>query len=157
MIEVLVDPGFEVFKLAEVNDEAVRVGFAAGEGDGNRPVVAVNERAMAIVQVLAVGERNVAVGFFAGEHLFKSGEVNCGSSRMFCRGKHPRRAMVRWLFIVASRWRAVLRRSGLLWRMWWGRQCRLGRRLLGARYKCRSGRNEFHRPCSRTMFSQRVG
>ena len=38
---------------------------------------------MAVVAVLAVGERDVAVGFFTGEHLFKSGEVNCGSSRMF--------------------------------------------------------------------------
>lgn len=68
VIEVFVDPGFKVFEVAEVDDKAVGIGLAAGEGEGDRPVVPVDLGAVSGVEVLAVGERDVAVGFFAGEH-----------------------------------------------------------------------------------------
>jgi hypothetical protein len=72
VVEVLVDPSFDVFEFAEIDDEAAGIRFAAGKGQGDRPVVAVDQCAMAVVQVLAVGERNVAVGFFTGEHGLKA-------------------------------------------------------------------------------------
>ena len=72
MVEIFVDPGFEVFDLAEIDYKTVFVGFGTGEGQGDRPVVSVNECAMAVVPVLAMGKRNVLVGFCAGEHDLKS-------------------------------------------------------------------------------------
>ena len=71
MIEVFVDPCFEVFEPSKVDDEAVAVGLAAGKGEGDAPVVPVNECAVPFVVVLAVGEGDVAVRFFAGEHVLK--------------------------------------------------------------------------------------
>lgn len=68
MIEVFVDPSLQVFQLSEIDDEAVFVCLLAGEGEGDRPVVPVDECAMAVVPMLAVSEGNVAIGFFAGEH-----------------------------------------------------------------------------------------
>jgi hypothetical protein len=71
VVQVFVDPCLQVFKLTKVDDEAIRIGLAAGEGQGDAPVVPMDEGAVAFVSVLAVGEWNVAVGFFAGEHVFE--------------------------------------------------------------------------------------
>lgn len=68
VVQVFVDPCLQVFELTKVDDEAIRIGLAAGEGQGDAPIVPVDEGAVALVQVLAVGEWNVAVGFFTSEH-----------------------------------------------------------------------------------------
>ncbi len=68
MIEVRIDPLFEILHLTEVHDEAIRIGFIAGKGQRDRPVVPMYEGTVAIVLVLTVGERDIAVGFFASEH-----------------------------------------------------------------------------------------
>lgn len=68
VVEVLIDPGFEILELTEIHDEAVLVGLAAGEGQRNRPVMPVDEGAVAVMAVLAMGEWYIAVGFFAGNH-----------------------------------------------------------------------------------------
>ena len=68
VIEVGFNPFLEVFEIAEIDDKAVGVGLATGKGQGDRPVVAVDEGAMPRVQMLAVREGDVAVGFLAGEH-----------------------------------------------------------------------------------------
>ncbi len=72
VVEVLVDPGLQILEIAEVDDEAIRIGLAAGKGQGNAPLVAVDQGAVAFVEVLAVGERVVAVGFFSSAHLLNS-------------------------------------------------------------------------------------
>ena len=65
VIQVFVDPGFQVLELAEVDYEAIAVGFCTGKGKRNAPIMAVDQCAVSVVAVLAVGERDVAVGFFA--------------------------------------------------------------------------------------------
>ena len=72
VVEVLIDSRFQVFEVAKIHDEAVLVHLAAGESQGDRPIVPVDVGAVACVEVLAVGEWDVAVGFFAGEHILKS-------------------------------------------------------------------------------------
>ena len=71
---MLGDPGLEIAQLAEVDDEAVYIGLAAGEGQRDRPVVPVDECAMACMPVLTVREGNVPVGFFTSEHGEARGE-----------------------------------------------------------------------------------
>jgi hypothetical protein len=65
VIQVFVDPGFQVFELAEIDYEAIAVGLDAGKSQCNPPIMAVDQCAVSVVAVLAVGERDVAVGFFA--------------------------------------------------------------------------------------------
>ena len=68
MVEVLIDPAPQILEFSKIDHEAVAVGLAAGKCQRDLPVVSVYERAMPIVVMLAVGERNVAVGLFTGEH-----------------------------------------------------------------------------------------
>lgn len=68
MVEVLFDPCSEVFQVSEVDDEALGIGLSASEGEGDRPIMTVDERTVPVVSVLAMGKGNVAVGFFAGQH-----------------------------------------------------------------------------------------
>ena len=68
MVEVFVDPVGEVVEFAEVDHEAVLVGFVGGEGEGDGPAVPVDARAAPGVAWQAVGERDVPVGLGAGEH-----------------------------------------------------------------------------------------
>ena len=68
MVEILVDPLFKILYFSEIQYEAIFVGLVAGKGECDRPVVPMYERAVAIVVVLAMGERDVAIGFFASEH-----------------------------------------------------------------------------------------
>lgn len=68
MVEVLIDPGFKVFELAKVDDEAVGIRLLAGKGQCDAPVVAMDQGAVAVMAVLAVGKWNVTVGFFADKH-----------------------------------------------------------------------------------------
>jgi hypothetical protein len=68
MVEVLFDPCSEVFQVSEVDDEALGIGLSASEGEGDRPIMTMDERTVTVVSVLAMGKGNVAVGFFAGQH-----------------------------------------------------------------------------------------
>ena len=68
MVEVLRDPGLQETEAAEVHHKAALVELLATELDLNAPVMAVQERAMPVVPVLPVGERDIAVDFAAGEH-----------------------------------------------------------------------------------------
>lgn len=69
MVEVIIDPGLEVFELPEVDDKARSVKLLTSEGQANRPIMPVDEGAVAIVAVLAVSKRYFAVGLFTGEHF----------------------------------------------------------------------------------------
>jgi len=69
VVEVFIDPGFYKFEIPEVDDKAVSIGLAASKAKGDAPVVTVDECAMSLMQVLAVRKRDVAVGFFTGEHV----------------------------------------------------------------------------------------
>ena len=66
VVEILGDPGFEIFQVTKVDHETIGITFLAGEGEGDCPVMAVYEGAVAIVPVLAVGEGDVAVSFATG-------------------------------------------------------------------------------------------
>ncbi len=66
VVEILGDPGVEIFQVTKVDYETVGITFLAGEGEGDCPVMAVYEGAVAVVPVLAVGEGDVAVGFATG-------------------------------------------------------------------------------------------
>ena len=66
VVEILCDPGFEIFQVTKVDDKTVGISFLTGEGEGDCPVMPVYEGAVAIVPVLAVGEGDVAVGFATG-------------------------------------------------------------------------------------------
>lgn len=68
VVEVFVDPGAEKLEFAEVDHEAVFIGGVAAESHGEGPVVAVDERAMSVMPVLAMGERDVGVGLATGKH-----------------------------------------------------------------------------------------
>jgi hypothetical protein len=68
VVEILCDPGFEILQVTKVDDETISIGFPTCEGEGDCPVMAVYERAVTAVPVLAVGEGNVAVGFATGQH-----------------------------------------------------------------------------------------
>ncbi len=68
VVEILVDPCFQILQLPEVDDEAVGVRLMAGESERDGPVMPVNEGAVPIVPVLAVGEGDVAIDLFASEH-----------------------------------------------------------------------------------------
>ena len=68
VVEVFLDPGLEALEIAEINDESVGVGLVTGESQRDRPVVPVDVGAMTCMEVLSVGERDIAVGFFTGEH-----------------------------------------------------------------------------------------
>ena len=72
VVEVFVNPLFYEFDFAEIDDEAVFVGRFTGECYGDVPVVSVHERAMSVVQMLAVGEGYVEVCFPASYHFMMS-------------------------------------------------------------------------------------
>ena len=81
MVKVFVDPGFQVFEFAEVDDEAIGVGLAASKSQCDAPIMPVDQGAVSVVAVLAMGERDVAVGLFASKHFFRKGEgVKIGNS-----------------------------------------------------------------------------
>ena len=67
VVEVVGDPGLQEGEAAEIDDEAALVEFVAAELDLDAPVMAMQERAMPLMPVLPVGERDVAVGLAAGE------------------------------------------------------------------------------------------
>lgn len=99
VVEVFVDPPLKEFQFPEIHDEAVLVGGVAAEGERDRPIVAVDERAMAVVAVLAVRPGNVRVGFLAGDHAGATGERRragdggrCGMSRCEAGRRRWRRA-----------------------------------------------------------------
>ena len=71
VVEVFVDPVGEVVEFAEVDDEAVFVELVGGEGEGDGPAVSVYAGAASGVAGLAVGERDVSVGFGTGEHFWR--------------------------------------------------------------------------------------
>ena len=81
VVEVLVDPLADVLQPAEIDDEAVGVGLGAAEGEGDAPVVPVNLRAMPVVQVLAVRERDVVGRLRAGEHGASDSDRSGGEKR----------------------------------------------------------------------------
>jgi hypothetical protein len=68
MIEVVRDPGLQETEAAEIHNETALVEFLAAKLDLDAPVMAVQKRAMAVVPVLPVGERDIAVGLAAGKH-----------------------------------------------------------------------------------------
>ena len=68
MIQIFIDPLLEVFELSKVDNKAVFIGFVTSKSQYDCPVVSMDERAVAIMVVLAVGERNVAIGFFTSQH-----------------------------------------------------------------------------------------
>jgi hypothetical protein len=68
VIQVLLNPALDELELAEVHHKAVLVRLVASEGDCERPVVSVHERAMSVVQVLPVGKGNIRIGLLTGEH-----------------------------------------------------------------------------------------
>ena len=68
MVEVLFEPCSEVFQVSEIDNEALGIGLTASEGEGDRPIMTVNEGTVTVVSVLAMGKGNVVVGFFAGQH-----------------------------------------------------------------------------------------
>ena len=49
VVQVFVDPCLQIFELTKVDDEAVHIGLAAGEGHGDAPIVPMDEGAMAFV------------------------------------------------------------------------------------------------------------
>ena len=71
MVEMFIDPSFEILEFAEVHDEAVGIGLAAGKSQDDRPIVPVDKGAVACVQMLAMGKGDIAVNFFASEHVLK--------------------------------------------------------------------------------------
>jgi len=68
VVEVVGDPGLQETKAAEIHDESAFVELLAAEFNLDAPIMAVQERAMPIVPVLPVGERDVAVGLAASKH-----------------------------------------------------------------------------------------
>jgi uncharacterized protein involved in propanediol utilization len=68
MVEVLLEPCAEVFQVSEIDNEALGIGLTASEGEGDRPIMTVNEGTVTVVSVLPMGKGNVVVGFFAGQH-----------------------------------------------------------------------------------------
>ena len=62
MVEVFLNPFFDVFELAEIDDKAVLIGLGAGKGESECPVVPVQEGAMPGMAMLAMSEGNIAVG-----------------------------------------------------------------------------------------------
>lgn len=69
MIQMLLYPRLQIFKAPEIDDKAIGVWLSATEGKRDRPVMSVNVGTVACVEVLPMGERNVAVSLFAGEHV----------------------------------------------------------------------------------------
>lgn len=66
VVEISGDPGVEIFQVTKIDYETVGITFLAGEGEGDCPVVAVYEGAVAAVPVLTMSEGDVAVGFATG-------------------------------------------------------------------------------------------
>lgn len=69
VVEVIINPGLEKSELSEVDDKARSVELSTSESQSNRPIMPVDERAVSIVAMLAVSERDLPVGLFAGEHF----------------------------------------------------------------------------------------
>ena len=82
---MFVDPGFRYLSRPEIDDEAVGVRRRAGEGQVNRPVVAVDQRANARRGSAADGRGNIAVGFSTSEHDKK----RVGSAEFAGRKRRP--------------------------------------------------------------------
>ena len=61
MIEVVIDPFLDVAQFTKVYNEAVVVWFFCSKAKFNRPVVSVDEGAMASMERLAVTQGDVAV------------------------------------------------------------------------------------------------
>ena len=68
MVKVLIDPRFDKFEFSEVHNEAVGIELTTGKSQADRPIVSMYVGAISIVTMLAVGERNVVIGFLAGKH-----------------------------------------------------------------------------------------
>lgn len=68
MIEVGIDPCFDIFELTKIDDEAVCVELMAAKSQGDGPVMPMNQSAMSVVFVLPVCEWNIAIRFLTGEH-----------------------------------------------------------------------------------------
>jgi hypothetical protein len=68
MIEMIRDPGLQETQAAEVHDEPALIETLAAKLDLDTPVVTVQKRAMPVMPMLPVGERDITVGLTAGEH-----------------------------------------------------------------------------------------
>ena len=68
VVQVLIDPCFEVAEFAEIDDEAVGIEFSGGKGELDRPIVAMNAGTMTFVERLAMAEGNIPVCFGASKH-----------------------------------------------------------------------------------------
>lgn len=101
VVQMQLDPVFQVTQATKVDHEAALVGFAATKGDDERPVVPVDEVAMAFMLVLAMGERDVRVDFFTGKHGRKDSKAE-----ILKNGKADRDLTQS----VSSRWRRALQR-----------------------------------------------
>lgn len=70
MIELSFDPVLEETHFAEVQNKSVHIGFFGVKRNLNVPVMAVDERAMTVMIIGAVGERNVRKNLSASLHAF---------------------------------------------------------------------------------------
>jgi len=68
MVEVFLNPALEKLELPEIDYEAIVVHLIAPKDNRYSPIVAVNEGAMPIVEVLAMRPGNISIGFSAGNH-----------------------------------------------------------------------------------------
>ena len=68
MIEIVRDPLLQKTKTAEIDHEATLIKAVATKLNLDGPVMPVQERAMPLMPVLAMGERDIPIGLAAGEH-----------------------------------------------------------------------------------------
>lgn len=68
VVEVIVDPLLDELQLAEIDNETVRVRFAASKSKSEGPVVSMDECAVPIVVVLTMSKGYVGIGLSAGDH-----------------------------------------------------------------------------------------
>ena len=68
MVQVVIDPRFDETEFTEVDDETVLVCLGAGKCETDTPIVTMDKGAVPVVRMLTMRERNIGVGFLAGEH-----------------------------------------------------------------------------------------
>ena len=68
MVQIFSNPLLEKTEAAEIDDEATLIEALTAKLDLDGPIVAMQEGAMPLMPMLAMGERDIPIGFAAGEH-----------------------------------------------------------------------------------------